>query len=484
MVVEDQEKETNDSQLDDKIEDFASLFEASQQKDAKIIRDSKIQGVIVSISEEWVFVDVGGKSEGAISREELTNNKGELEVAIGDNITAYVVNSRGDDLVLSVKMTTAASEEALRGAKDSGLPVEGFVSAERKGGYTVTVMGKQAFCPFSQMDLQHTGNPEDYIGKKFTFRVIDYSDRGRNIVLSRRQILEEERQEKVNILKKTLQPGDIMEGTVQKLAQFGAFVDIGGIEGLIPMSELAWYRVSQASDVLSPRERVKVKVLDVDWEKNRISLSLKQTIEDPWTTVRERFQEQMVLSATVSKLMNFGAFVELEPGIEGLIHISNLGKGRRINHPKEVLSEGDRVEVKVISVDPSAKRIGLELQADAEAEEDVPEIKVGDIIRGTVESLKEYGAFVALPGRKTGLLHISEMPDANNFGELRSKHPVGSEIQVQVVGIEEGSNKISLSTKALKEKAEQAQFSGFMSGSAGSSSFGTLGDLLKDKFKK
>ena len=238
-------------------------------------------------------------------------------------------------------MTTAASEEALRDAKDTGLPVEGLVSAERKGGYTVSVMGKPAFCPFSQMDLQPSGKPDDYIGRKFTFRVIDYSDRGRNIVLSRRQLLEAERQEKVNDLKKTLQAGAILEGTVQNLAQFGAFVDIGGIEGLIPISELAWYRVGQASDVLSPGETVRVKVLDIDWEKNRISLSLKQTLEDPWTSVKERIKETMVLTGTVSKLMNFGAFVELEPGIEGLVHISNLGRGRRINHPKEVLSEGD-----------------------------------------------------------------------------------------------------------------------------------------------
>ncbi len=482
MVVDEQDKQTDDPQVDDKSEDFASLFEASQGRDAKIIRDSKIQGVIVSISEEWVFVDVGGKSEGAINKDELTNDKGELEVAIGDNITAYVVNSRGDDLVLSVKMTTAASEEALRDAKDTGLPVEGLVSAERKGGYTVSVMGKPAFCPFSQMDLQPSGKPEDYIGRKFTFRVIDYSDRGRNVVLSRRQILEAERQEKVNELKKTLQVGAILEGTVQKLAQFGAFVDIGGIEGLIPISELAWYRVGQASDVLSPRETVRVKVLDIDWEKNRISLSLKQTMDDPWTSVKERLNDEMVLSGTVSKLMNFGAFVELEPGIEGLIHISNLGGGRRINHPKEVLSEGDRVEVRVISIDPAAKRIGLELQAEAEAE--APEIKVGDVIRGTVESIKDYGLFIALTGRKTGLLHVSEIPDAKNLGELRAKHPVGSELQVQVVGIEEDSNRISLSTKALKDAAEQTQFSSFITSSSAQSSFGTLGDLLKDKLKK
>jgi small subunit ribosomal protein S1 len=332
------------------------------------------------------------------------------------------------------------------------------------------------------MDLQSGGKPEDYIGKRWTFRITEYSERGRNIVLSRREILEEERLKHVAQLKETLRPGDVVTGTVQNLTQFGAFVDIGGVEGLIPMSELAWHRVGEAADVLSQGEQVKVLVTDVDWENKRISLSLKQTLEDPWNLVAQKYPEQTVVPGRVTKLMNFGAFVQLEPGIEGLLHISNLGTGRRINHPKEVLTEGDEIEVKVLSVDSATKRIGLELLRDR-SEPAAPELREGDVVTGIVDSVKDYGIFVSLPGNKSGLLHVSEI-GGGKTGDLRNKFPAGSSIQVQVLAIDAETNKISLSTKAIDITKEQAEFRDFVSGKGGRSSFGTLGDLLRDKIGK
>jgi small subunit ribosomal protein S1 len=466
-------------------EDFASLFEASQQsQDTRIQRDTKIEGTIVSVGEEWVFVDIGGKSEGTIARDELLDDKGEFRAKVGDPVTAYVVSTREGEILLSRKMTAAASDDAIRGAHRSGVPVEGLVTAERKGGYSVTVLGKQAFCPYSQIDLRSAGVPSDYIGQRFTFRITEFSDRGRNLVLSRREILEEERQKRVIQLKETLRPGDEVHGTVQKLAQFGAFVDIGGIEGLIPMSELAWYRVGDAADVLREGESVTVRILDLDWEKNRISLSLKQTLEDPWSSVAQRYAEETVLAGTVTKLMNFGAFVELEPGVEGLIHISNLGMGRRINHPKEAVSEGDQVQVKVISVDQEARRIGLELMFQGLEEEgsSAPELKQGDVVTGIVDSIKDYGVFVSLPSARSGLLHVSEIGDRKT-GDLRNRFQTGSSIEVQILGIDPETKKISLSTKSLSRSAEDSQFKEFVGGKGGPKSLGTLGDLLKDKIK-
>ncbi|AFM25535.1 30S ribosomal protein S1 [Desulfomonile tiedjei] len=467
-------------------EDFTSLFEASsKQQDTRVQRDTKIEGTVVSIGSEWIFVDIGAKTEGAISREELLDDDGELKVRVGDTISAYVVSTRAGEVLLSIKMTAAAGEDAIRGAQKSGVPVEGVVTGERKGGYTVTIFGKQAFCPFSQIDIQSGGMPDDYIGKRFSFRIAEYSDRGRNIVVSRRAIMEEERMRQAEELKKTLKPGDIIQGTVQKLAPFGAFVDIGGVEGLIPMSELAWYRVADVSDVLKTGESVSVKVMDLDWANRRISLSMKQVLEDPWDTVAQRFPEQSVIRGTVKKLMNFGAFVELEPGIEGLIHISNLGMGRRINHPKEVLSEGDSVEARVLSVDQGARRIGLELKHSVTTEESEGHaaLQSGDVVEGTVESVKDYGVFVSLPGNKTGLLHVSEIGDGRS-GDLRGRFPLDSRLQVQVLSIEPDSGKISLSTKTLKKNAEDEQFKEFVSGRNRESSFGTLGQLLKDKLKQ
>jgi small subunit ribosomal protein S1 len=467
-------------------EDFASLFEASERsQDMRIQRDTKVEGTIVSIGEEWVFVDIGAKSEGTIAREELLDDKGEFQAKIGDSVTAYVVSTREGEILLSRKMTAAASDDAIRGAHRSGVPVEGLVTEERKGGYSVTVLGKQAFCPYSQMDLRSAGVPSDYIGKRFTFRIAEFSERGRNLVLSRREILEEERLKRVAQLKKTLKAGDEVQGTVQKLAQFGAFVDIGGIEGLIPMSELAWYRVGEAADVLRQGESVTVRILDLDWDNNRISLSLKQTLEDPWSSVSQRYAEETVLTGTVTKLMNFGAFVQLEPGVEGLIHISNLGMGRRINHPKEAVSEGEQVQVRVITVDQAARRIGLELVYQGSEGEGTsqPEFKEGDVVTGTVDSIKDYGLFVTLPGGKSGLLHISEIGDKKT-GELRNRFQVGSSLEVQILGVDSETKKISLSTKSLSRSAEQSQFKEFVTDKGGAKSLGTLGDLLKDKIKE
>jgi small subunit ribosomal protein S1 len=464
-------------------ENFAELFEAEGfRPDRRIARDSKIEGTIVSISDDWVFMDIGGKSEGSISREELVDREGNLTVKVGDTVTAYVINSREGEILLSCKMTAAASEEAIRGAYSSGVPVEGFVTAERKGGYSVTVLGKQAFCPYSQMDLQPGGTAEDYLEKRFTFRIIEFAERGRNFVVSRREILEEERLRKVAQLKKTLNPGDVVEGTVQRLAQFGAFVDIGGIEGLVPMSELAWYKVGEAADVLSVGQHISVKLLNLDWDNNRISLSFKQTLDDPWQSVVQRFPEETIVSGVVTKLMNFGAFVQMELGIEGLIHISNMSAGRRINHPREVLSAGEQVEVRVLSVDPQARRMGLELitQGDETA---AVELKEGEVVTGTIDTVKDYGVFVSLPGGRSGLLHVSEIGEAQ-AGDLRKRFPQGSPVEVQVLAIDEQSKKISLSTKTLKRRSEDSEFKDFVSTKGGRAAFGTLGDLLKDKLKK
>lgn len=466
----------------EELEDFAALYEESfSRSEKKILRDTKVEGTVVSIGEEWIFVDVGAKSEASIAREELLDENGELSVTVGDRVTAYVIKPGDGEILLSVKMTAAASEEAVRGAYRSGVPVEGLVTDERKGGFSVTVFGKPAFCPYSQIDIQSGGNPADFIGQRLTFRITEYSDRGRNIVISRREILEEERRQKVAELQKTLLPGMVVTGVVRNLTSFGAFVDIGGIEGLIPMSELAWYRVNAVEDVLSRGEQVTVKVMDVDWDRRKISLSLKQTLTDPWDTAAERYAEEKVISGTVTRLMNFGAFVELEPGVEGLIHVSNLGAGRRINHPKEVLEQGDHVEVRILSVDRAARRIGLELLPDSSLPAP-PELNEGDILSGIVDAIKDYGVFVLLPGNRTGLLHVSEIPDARG-GDLKKKFPVGSSLKVQVIGLDPDSKKISLSTKSLEESQEKREFSDFAASKGGRSSFGTLGDLLKDKIK-
>jgi small subunit ribosomal protein S1 len=489
-MSEDQPRITNptltDADREDFPEDFAELFEASQtQREKGVQRDAKVHGTVVSVGKEWVFVDIGGKSEGAISVEELTDESGALTVNVGDPITAYVVSTRGDEIRLSVKMTAAASDEAIRGAYRSGVPVEGLVLSERKGGFTVRVLGKEAFCPYSQIDIAASSDREGYLNKKFVFRIAEYSEGGRNIVLSRRAILEEERARRVAQLKNTLASGDLVQGEVRNLAKFGAFVDIGGVEGLIPMSELAWHRVEDAGDVVRQGDKITVKVMDLDWVNNRISLSLKQTLEDPWSTAAARYPEGVLVEGTVTKLMNFGAFVALEPGIEGLVHVSNMGGGRRVNHPREVVESGERVEVTVLSVDQATRRMGLELSIlGAEEAGPAVELREGEVVVGAVDSVKDYGVFVSLPGGKSGLLHVSEI-EGGSKTDLKRRFPSGSPVDVEILKIDQESGKISLSTKSISRKTEQAQFKHFGVGQArGGASFGTLGDLLKDKLNR
>jgi len=480
-------QDTNDSPQhgEDAGEDFASLFESGQyDREAFVQRDTKVEGSVVSIGEDWIFVDIGAKTEACIAREELVDEQGGLTVKIGDTLSGYVVSNRDGEIVLSQKMTAAASEDAMRSAYRSGLPVEGLVVGERKGGYTVSVFGKQAFCPFSQIDLPPIADSSEYVNRKYLFRIAQYAEGGRNIVLSRRALLEEERQRKVASLKESLQVGDIVEGVVTRTAQFGAFVDLGGIDGLAPISEVAWDRVSSVSEVVSPGDTVRVKIIELDWPNKRISLSIKQALEDPWDSVPESYEEEKIFEGVVTRLMNFGAFVQLEPGVEGLIHISNLGVGRRINHPREVISEGERVQVRILSIDPQARRISLELVPSGIADgSETSEIHEGDILVGVVEGIKEYGVFVGLPGGRSGLLHFSEV-SSQRRGDPRSWFTVGQQIQVQALRVEEGTGRISLSMKSLERREEEANLHEFSAHQTSKSSFGTLGDLLAEKFSK
>jgi len=340
-------------------EDFSLLFEQSLKKKKRGTRvDSKITGTVVSIGEEWAFVDMGEKSEGIIATQELLDEKGNPVVGVGDEITAYVVKKGEGETVLSIKMTSAASGEALEGAYRSGLPVEGIVAAERKGGYQVKVFGREAFCPYSQIDLRGVSSPDGYVRKRFVFRITVYEKGGRNIVLSRRQILEEEREKRIQQLRETIHVGDVVSGTVAKLVPYGAFVDIGGIEGLIPMSELAWQRVESPSDVLAPGETVRVKVLDLDWKGGKISLSRKALQEDPRTTLAERYREGAMLTGEVVRLMPFGAFVKLPEGETGLLHTSEMA-GDTTGDLRRKYPLGSSVRVQVVKVDSESGKIAL-----------------------------------------------------------------------------------------------------------------------------
>ena len=352
-------------------ESFADLFNADNSATTRTFTPGeKIAAQVVGFGGESIFLDIGGKSEGILKAAELTNEAGELEVSVGETVHVYFLSSSRSEMVFTTSLSSGSSHDHLEEAWRSGIPVEGVVKAEIKGGFEVMLGSSvRAFCPFSQMGLRRVDDNETYLESRMTFRITRFESNGRNVVVSARAILEEERQLKKEALQESLEEGAIVEGVITSLQKFGAFVDIGGVDGLIPISEIGWSRVENIEDSLAMGQKVSVMIKKLDWDNDRISLSLKETLDNPWDSVREQFSEGSSHIGQVARLTQFGAFVTLAPGIDGLIHISKLGGGRRIHHPREVLEAGQEIEVTIESVDQEEKRIGL-TPADYTAPED------------------------------------------------------------------------------------------------------------------
>ena len=350
--------------IDEEFEDegsFAAMLEESMATKVELKPGQKVDAKVLQIGDEWTFLDVGQKGEGVLDTKELLDTESELTVAVGDTVGVYFLSRAGGELKFTTRIGGGASGTAqLEEAWRSGIPVDGRVEKEIKGGYEVKLPGGvRAFCPYSQMGLRRIDNPEEVIEQSLSFRISQFSEQGRNIVVSHRDILEEERQQQREQLKQTLEPGMVVKGTVTNIRDFGAFVDIGGLEGLLPISEVSYSRVENLNDVLQVGQELEVAVKSCDWEKDRFSFSLRDTLADPWGKVGSVFTEGTTHTGTVSRLVPFGAFVTLDEGLDGLIHISKLGEGRRIKHPKEVLMVGQQLQVTIERIDRDERRIGL-----------------------------------------------------------------------------------------------------------------------------
>lgn len=355
--------------------DFAKMLEESFSGRNRLQPGQQLTARILSITGEWIFLDVGRKGEGVLDRRELLDDAGELTVSAGDSVTAWFTGVEQGEMRFTTRVGSGAGGSSqLENAYAAGIPVDCIVEKEVKGGYEVKAGGNsRAFCPFSQIGLRRAADPSSYIGKHLKCIITQYGERGRNIVVSHRRFLEAEQQLQREALKERLQPGQTIAGKVSSLQKFGAFVDIGGIEGLIPMAELAWGKVTDVSEVLQVGQEIEVLVKQIDWDTERITLSLRSEDKDPWLAVKEEFPEGSYKTGIVVKLLPFGAFVAIAPGVEGLIPISRLGSGKRINHPRDVLVEGQEVEVKIEAIEPESRRISLSLAeasraADEEAE--------------------------------------------------------------------------------------------------------------------
>lgn len=361
-------------------EDFATMFEASIQA-KRFEKGQTIEGTIVAIGPEVAFVNVGGKGEAAIELGELKDEDGELEVAVGDRIQAVVVSTVGG-LTLSRKLARGgATDRQLEDAFHSGLPVEGKVEKAVKGGYEVRIARQRAFCPFSQIDTLRT-DPSAHEGHVYEFRIIEYKEGGRNLVVSRRALLEEEQRAGAVEIRRSIVAGAVMTGRVTSVREFGAFVDLGaGVQGLLHVSEMGWSRVSDTSQVVKPGEEITVKVLRVDDDKQKISLGLKQLTADPWSSVHATYAIGQVRTGRVTRLAEFGAFVELEPGVEGLAHASTFAPTGRTGEWSSLVAPEMTGAFEILSIDLEKKRIGVALVPEGSA-------RAGDARE--VEEMREY----------------------------------------------------------------------------------------------
>ena len=471
---------------------FEELLKASSEAPGrKLFPGDKVSGKVLKVGKETVFVDLGGKSEGVAEIQEFLDKEGNLTVKQGDWVEMRVASIRdGIHLTKGMKVQGADSLDILREAKENLIPVEGKVTGVVKGGLEVNFSGIRAFCPLGQIDLRFCEKPEEHVGAKYPFRILEIKEKGKNVVVSRRALLEEEQEKNLKETLSRLKPDLECDGKVTKLAAFGAFVDIGGIEGMVHISEISHGRINHPSEILKPGQQVRVKVMKIETDKEarpKISLSIKALEPDSWEKGLG-FEEGEIIHGKVSRLTDFGAFVEVAPGVDGLVHISEISY-QRVTHPNKFLHEGDSVDVLVMGIDREMRRISLSIKEAAvkkrmEQEEEGPDrvrLEVGQVLRGIVEDSKPYGVFIRLPqlGPKVrGLLPLEELKESGR-GDVKKKFPKGQEIQVEIIVIDE-KGKIRLSQRAIEEREDREDYKKFLEKEEKGGKLGTFGDLFKN----
>jgi len=467
-------------------EDFATLFDASV-KTRRFAQGQTIEGTIVAFGRDVAFVSVGGKSEAQIDLAELKDEDGDIEVSIGDRIQAVVVSTSGGVVLSRKGVRNAATQRELENAFHAGLAVEGKVESVNKGGYEVTVARARAFCPLSQIDTTRTADPAVHVGKTYVFRIIEYKDGGKSIVVSRRKQLEEEQQASAAAIRESIVPGAVLPGRVTSVLEFGAFVDLGGgIQGLLHVSEMSWSRATTPGAVVAVGDQITVKVLRVDAVTGKISLGLKQLQDDPWSTVGSTYAVGQVRNGRVTRLAEFGAFVELEAGIEGLAHASTFPPTGRPGDWVKSVSVGAIAPFEILSIDLAQKRIGLALVEEGASPVTAPQnaFAPGTIVTGKVERHERFGVFVFLSPGRTGLMPLSET-GLDRDADLAKVFPIGSQVEVAVLEADASGRRIRLSRKAVAQQREQAELRDYAarSDAAPATSMGSLADKLRDAFK-
>lgn len=471
---------------------FAEMLAEHEREEAPHARLSPGQRVsvrVVAITGDTVFVSTGSKVDGIVDREELEVD-GELSVQVGGMLDLYVVTVSPQEVKLSKILRGAGSLSALEEAKEAGLPVEGRVTGQVKGGYAVDIMKRRAFCPASQIDLRQPEDPESPVGKAYPFLITRLEKGGRNIVVSRRTLLEREQAENREALLAEVHEGDVREGAVSRLAPFGAFIELApGVEGLAHLSELSWTRVGQADEAVSVGDMVRVKILGIarDEKGARISLSLKRVTDDPWKDVANRLTPGDVVTGKVVRNAAFGSFVEVLPGVDGLVHLSELSFEKRVNKPNEVVVPGDVVSVKIKEVDTEKRRISLSLRdAAGNPWDTVTEtVPLDADMTGTVEKRAPFGLFITLSPGITGLMPSGVIQASPSRKALERLSP-GEAVSVRVKSVDVANRRISL-VPAGEDGADEAYEKDWKNHAprpAPAPAMGSLGVALQAAMKK
>jgi len=443
--------EQEDLDAEQQSSEFAELYKESLKERPE--RDKIIEGTVVRVDQETVLVDIGLKSEGFVPVAEFRDASGQINVKVGDRIRVLMTREDGKKgyILSKRKADYLAAWEKIGDTGQEGGIIEGTITARVNGGYTVDI-GVPAFLPASQVDIRPSSDQDSYIGLKGRFKVIKLNQKRDNIVLSRRAVLEEERQSIRDVTLDKLQEGQIVEGVVKNVTDYGAFVDLGGVDGLLHVSDLSWGRVGKPSDMLKPGQQITAKVLKFDRAKGKISLGIKQTLADPWGDVPAKFPIGTRVSGRVVSLMEYGAFVELEPGVEGLIHVSEMSWTKRVRKAADVLSVGEEVETVVLGIDMNNRKISLGLKQVSENpwKTIADKYPVGTKIEGQIKNMTDFGMFIGIEDGIDGLVHVSDISWTKRVKHPGDVYEKGQLVQAVVLKVDVENERLSLGIKQME----------------------------------
>ena len=465
---------------------FEEMFEAFDTKATRELKQGDmVEGEIITVGKSAVYVDTGTKSDGVVDKAELLDEDGEFPYQTGDRLKLYVVSLSESEVILSKAISGAGKANLLEDAWRQKTPVEGRVTEVIKGGFSLDILGKRAFCPVSQMDVRYVETPEDYLGQTFHFLITRFEEKGRNIVVSRRDLLNEQIREEREAFMKQVGEGDVIQGTVTKLMSYGAFIELApGVEGMAHISELSWSRVEKPDEVVKVNDILAVKILKIenrDSGNPKISLSVKQTADNPWDNMGTAFNPGDQVSGKVVRLANFGAFVEIAPGVDGLVHISEMSHVRRVLRPEDEVAVGETVQVVIKAIDMDSKRVSLSMKDAAGDPWTGASAKYtpGTLIQGVVEKKEGFGIFVTVTPGITGLVPTSSIRQSEGGAKLESLKP-GDPIEVMVQETDEEKRRMSLMPPDQKDPDNWKQFAGTQK----SSGMGTMESLFLEAMKK